>query len=83
VGIRGAAAARAAAGCVARGCSGAAILLLHISAITVSVDQHVVVLTFVRRFALQEHVGIEDDKWKLGSGKWKGIVCLLCVVGGC
>jgi hypothetical protein len=35
VGIRGAAAARGAAGCAARGCSGAAILLLLITAITV------------------------------------------------
>jgi hypothetical protein len=61
VGIRGAAAARAAAGCDARGCSGAAILLLLITAITVGVDQHFVVLS-VGRFALQGHVGIEDDK---------------------
>jgi hypothetical protein len=72
-----------AAGCVARGCSGAAILLFLITAITVGVDQHVVVLSFVSRFALQRHVGMEDDKWKLGSGKWKGTVCMLCVVGGC
>jgi hypothetical protein len=60
--MRGTAAARAAAGCVARGCSGAATLLLLIIAINVGVDQHVVLLSFVSRLGLQGHVGIEDDK---------------------